>query len=270
MQPEPDTVAGLRFSATRTRSPERQGAAATRRRASLPSTFRLLGLLFALSAAASCEAENPDPYAPWVAAGWKLLRSVTGDLDRDGRADAVLVLEQADPANRRKNDGLGAPELNLNPRKLVVLLQTASGLRKVADADQLLPSEHDDGSPCLGDPLYEGGVRIAHGLLRIDLHYWMSCGSYGVTHRTFSFRYGGGRFRLIGADAWEFMRNSGARSEISINYLSGRKKVTTGLNEFEPSEPKISWHNIRTQKAWYLDEMPPSCDAEDALGEWCG
>lgn len=239
MQREPDTAAGLRFSATRMRSPERQGAATTRRQASLRNTFPLLGLLFALNAAVPCEAANPDPYAPWVAAGWKLLSSVTGDLDRDGKADAVLVLEQADPANRRKSDGLGAPELNLNPRKLVVQLQTASGLRKVADADQFLPSENDDGSPCLADPLDEGGVDIARGLLRIELHYWMSCGSYGVTHRTFSFRYDGGRFRLIGAVVREFMRNTGARSETSITYLRGREKVTAGLNEFEPSKPKI-------------------------------
>ncbi len=270
MQREPDTPGGFRLSANQTRSPNRQGAPATRRRVSLRKAFALLGLLVSLNTAVPCDAANSDPYARWVPAGWKLIRSVTGDLDRDGRADAVLVLEQADPANRRKNDGLGAPELNLNPRSLVVLLHTASGFRKVADVDQFLPSEHDDGSTCLDDPLQEGGVGIARGLLRIDLHYWLSCGSYGVTHRTFSFRYDGGRFRLIGADVWAFMRSSGARSEISINYLSGREKVTTGLNEFEPPKPKILWRNIRTQKLWYLDQMRPSCDAEEALGEWCG
>ena len=222
-----------------------------------------------LSASAFCELSDAATWTDRVPVGWKMILSVTGDLNQDGKDDAVLVLEEENPANRKPNEAMGTPTLNLNPRRLVVLFKTMSGYRQIVSTDRFLPSESDEESLCLSDPLSEGGVRIQHGLLRVALHYWLSCGSYGVTHRTFSFRYVKTRFRLVGMDSWGFMRNSGDGSQDSINYLTGKQKLTTGLNEFNASKPKISWKSIRSRKNFYLDEMSSSCYSGDKLEDWC-
>ena len=82
--------------------------------------------------------------------GWKQVATASGDLNKDGTDDDVVVLEQLDPANLKANDGPGVPVLNLNPRRLLVMFKTAEGYQQVLGRDDLLPSEHDADSPCVG------------------------------------------------------------------------------------------------------------------------
>jgi hypothetical protein len=215
-------------------------------------------------------AADEESYSRWVPKGWRLEKAVTGDLDKDNVADVVLVLQQNDRRKRVRNEGLGAFELNLNPRRFLVLLNSPDGLRKVAETSRFLPSANDADSPCLADPLEEGGVRIERDLLFIDLHYWLSCGSWGVSHNTFTFRWENGRLRLIGLDGYEFMRNTGERSETSTNFLTGKRKMTAGLNESDAlAKPSVSWKRIPAIKPLYLDQMSSFCDAEDQPQKWC-
>jgi len=233
---------------------------------------RLFGALLAFLVATQCSAAEGSPYQAWVPPGWKLLLTATGDLNRDGQKDVALILQQADPALVRKNDGLGAETLDLNPRRLIVLLHKADGLRKVASVDRFLPKENDAEQPCLEDPLAEGGIQIKRGLLQIDLRYWTSCGSWWTSHQTFSFRLesAGERFRLVGLDGWEFHRSTGERSEYSKNYLTGKQKITEGLNEFEASTPKTRWKAIQGRTAFFLDEMTlSSCLGDGQTPDWC-
>ena len=216
-----------------------------------------LTLLFV---ATSVFSESSASFDAWVPAGWKLILTATGDLNRDGIEDAVLVLEQTNPSNLKPNEGLGVSVLNVNPRRLLILLKTPNGYRKVLSRDDLLPSENNEVSPCLDDPLLgEGGISVSSGRLIVDLRTWLSCGSWEVTHRTFTFRLENTRFRLIGYDYWEFARNTGERYEYSINYLAGKKKATTGLNEFEDSTPKVLWSKISGKREFFLDEIVLDC-----------
>ncbi len=219
---------------------------------------------------ASGVAAEVSPFSAWVSKGWVLEKSIAGDLDADGVDDAVLVLQQNDRRKLKHNEGLGASELNTNPRRLLVLLKSADGYRKITDNARFLPPQNDEDAPCLEDPLEEGGVTVSRGLLRIDLHYWLSCGSWGVSHSSLLFRLEGGRLRLIGLDGYEFMRNSGDRSESSINFLTGKKKITTGLSQFdEPTTPKVKWEKFPARKPIYLDQMGASCDEGDPAHSWC-
>ena len=197
---------------------------------------------------------------PAIPAGWKLLSSVQGDLNRDGQADLVRVIEEDNPANHLKNDGLGQSVLNINPRRLHVFLQQNGAYQPVLNTDRFLPSENNADSHCLADPLQEGGeVAVKNGLLHIQLHYWLSCGSWYVTHNAYTFRYQDGRFRLIGWDSSSFHRASGERSEYSHNYLTGKRKTVTGLNEFEPNaRPKTRWTRLSGPQVWYLDALEPN------------
>jgi hypothetical protein len=210
----------------------------------------------------------PNTFSAWVPKGWKLIATATGDLNRDGIEDAALVLEQTNPANLVSNESLGASFLNLNPRRLLILFKTPEGYRKILSRDNLLPSQNDVDAPCLADPLLEeGGISISDGKFFIRLGSWLSCGSYGVTHETFTFRFDNARFRLIGYDYSEFSRSSGEASEDSVNYLTGKRKRTTGQNEFEDStsnsKPEVSWSKISGKREFYLDKMIFNCNPSD-------
>ena len=223
------------------------------------TSFFSFVLLVAMGTAPFAHAGPAASVKAWVPAGWKLIQDASGDLDGDGLDDAVLVLERTDPANIVANEGgLGTSELNLNPRRLLVLFQGPSGWRKGLQTDRFLPTEHDADSPCLADPLDEGGVTIQRGVLVIDLHYWLSCGSWAATHRSFRFRLEQGRFRLIGQDTQSFVRNTGEESASSINYLTGRKKTTeTPMVSDEQAQPKprTTWTHLTGPRTFYLDRM---------------
>lgn len=237
--------------------------------------MKLLMLLsfYLLFTSAYAEQQDQKKWHEWIPSGWKLISTATGDLNADGSDDAVLVIEENNLKNQKQNKGLGEMAINENPRRLLVLIKTPTGFQQFSNIEHFIPSAADLNSPCLADPLEGGGVTVQRGLLKVSFQYWSSCGSYGVIHRTFGFRSEGKRFRLVGLDEWEFMRNSGERSEYSINYLTRKKKITTGLNEFEKSKSKsksrVEWKNISDSGPFYLDQIKPDCAPEEKVNNWC-
>lgn len=229
-------------------------------------------LLLAFLATPSFAAPS-DVLAQWVPNGWKVITNNAGDLNRDGIDDVVLVTEGTNPANfKKKAEGsLGPNILNLNPRRLIILLGSSSGLKEVLRRDDLLPSENTEDMDCLADPLANGGVSIARGNLVIELQDWRSCGSYGVVNEKFTFGTQGTRFQLIGYDRSESSRSTGERSEYSTNYLTGKKKITTGLNDFRDFKAAVSWKRVPSKRAFFLNEIFLHCDAADPAQKdnWC-
>jgi hypothetical protein len=119
----------------------------------------------AVEAAANPDAADTDKTTPPAASkessvnelqshipsGSKLLDSKIGDLDGDGRPDALLVLDHG-TGNEKLGEG--------SPRTIVVLVRDANGaLRKVAQNDKLVPCETCGG--VVGDPF--GYVRVENG-----------------------------------------------------------------------------------------------------------
>jgi hypothetical protein len=213
-------------------------------------------------------------WAQYAPKGWRIISAVEGKLGTPQSAHAVLIAEQDKPELHVKNDSLGPDTLNLNPRHLLVLGKTTGDYGRIGHAAEFLPSAGDTDAPCLADPLEEGGIDISKGILSIRLHYWLSCGSYGVTKRTFKFRKEAKGFRLIGAEVFSFSRSGGTAEETSVNFLTGRKKMTTGIAMFEdddvagPAKPKVTWGKA-ARTAFYLDTMNRSdCERDDKPG-WC-
>ena len=162
----------------------------------------------------------------FVPQGWKLTQQADGDLNGDGRADKVLVLQQQNTANWRDNEALGAPRLNLNPRTLLVLWNTPQGYREAVRNTTLLPSENSEDTPCLVDPLQEDGISIRKQVLIVDLHYWLSCGSYSVNHMQYKFRHQQDAWPLIGLDVNSGSRNSYDTEQSSYNFATGKALYT--------------------------------------------
>jgi hypothetical protein len=233
----------------------------------LRNNFFLLLVFFATPTFA----QSDETFSKWVPNNWKLSDLEKGDLNRDGIDDVVLVIEERNPDNFKANNGSGPSILNLNPRRLIVLLGSQNGFKELIRRDALLPSEHVEDMGCLADPLANGGVAIERGNLTINLQDWRSCGSYGVVDEKFTFRLHGTRFQLIGYDRSESSRSTGERSEYSTNYLTGKIKISTGLNDFSNVKAKVTWKKRQSTGTFFLDDITLQCDSADPAqkNNWC-
>lgn len=229
------------------------------------STVWRCGAALVFSAATASGATTAAPTAP---AGWKLVSTVSGDLTGDGKPDLVQVIQRTDPKLVIGNGGLGSDKLDTNPRRLLILARAGATYRQLAAIDGFIPPAADAETPCLADPLDEGGIAIARGVLTVDLRYWLSCGSYGVTGTTFKFRHDAGRFRLIGFDRMEFSRSSGEGEKVSVNFLTSRKAVTAfAIDDSIPE--RLKWTRIKPQRH-FLDTLNLSaCAPIDAVTTLC-
>lgn len=211
----------------------------------------LSGIIFAQTVPATGKSVND-----FVPKNWKIIKQVQGDLNKDRKEDVVLVIEENNPENIIKNEGLGSSELNLNPRTLLIIFKTQNGYELKEMNKTFIPKENDEESPCLMDPLVEGDIQINKGVLLLSLNYWLSCGSYGISRDTYTFRYQNGEFELIGFDSMEASRSSGEIIEHSVNFSTKKMSITTGENLFgnpdeeEEIEPEIKteWKTFKLKK----------------------
>ena len=192
-------------------------------------------------------------FSAYVPKGWKIIKSVKGDLNGDNQADAVLVLQKQDKANIIPNDSMGLPDLDTNPRMLKVLFKQAGGYKTAVENTTLIPPEDSKDNGCLGDPFSD--LSIDKGRLKLRFEWFYSCGSWWMGDSNYLFRYQNDRFLLIGYSHYEHNRASGEINEYSDNYLTGKRKRTTGGNVFTWSEdrPKVKWERLK-KKPYYLDE----------------
>lgn len=144
--------------------------------------------------------------------GWKTEKLVRGDLNRDGRSDAAIVLVENKPAQDK--NGAATPR----QRALVVALNAKNGWKRVGSSNQLLLGTRDGGAfyGMMETPV---DVSIMRGVIVVE----MESGSREVQTTTHRLRYEpqhGGVF-LIGLDSVVHDRLSGLTTKTSANYLTG-------------------------------------------------
>jgi hypothetical protein len=196
----------------------------------------------------------------FLPAGWKLIDSAQGDLNKDSLPDQVLIIENTDPRNFIHNDGMGSDTLNANPRILLVLFKdkNSGNYKLVTQNNVFIPPPNDTVSPCLADPLEETeGITIKNGVLGLHFQYWLSCGSWFTSNHDYLFRYQNKQFELIGFNSMEFHRSSGEMSEYSINFSTKKLAHTEGGNMFEETatKPKTTWKKFTLPKMLSLGKM---------------
>jgi hypothetical protein len=187
-----------------------------------------------------------------VPQGWRLEHKAVGDLNNDGRPDLALVLRAGDPANVIDNQGLGPRRFDTNPRLLIVAFALpGGGYRRVLQNHTLMPRPDN---PAMEDVLQDPNpVTIAKGTLRVSMNVFVSAGgwtTYSVKH-TFQLR--SGQFRLIGFDRSSIARNSGNQNEISVNFLTGKAKISKGNISRDTMD--TSWTSLPKRKLLSISQV---------------
>lgn len=181
----------------------------------------------------------------FVPQGWRIQARADGDLDGDLRADLALVLRSEDPANVIR-ETMCEERFDTNPRILAILLaKPGGGYRLAVDNHALIPRREN---PCEVDPFSDASqIAIERGTLRIDLERMMSAGGWDAGTATFKWRWRDGALRLIGFDYSNVKRNTGALGLLSINYSTGRAKISTG--NIGTDREKVRWTTLRDRRA---------------------
>lgn len=159
-------------------------------------------------------AKSAEAFAP---RGWKTEKVVRGDLNRDGRADAAIVLVEAKSA--RVEDGVPMGRR----RALVIALRQRRGWQRVGFSNQLLLGTRDGGA-FYGASDASVDLAIEKGVVLVNMEF----GSREVTNTTHILRWEPKRraVYVIGMDTATRDRATGGGETMSVNYLTGARKNT--------------------------------------------
>ena len=165
-----------------------------------------------------------------VPKGW-VYTEATGDLNKDGIADLVVVATPDFKENTKtRDDGF---VYNFNQPLLAVYFGTAEGKMQLwRQYDQVIPARQDEYVSI------DASLTITEkGVLRIALETFSSMGGWGSENCNFSYRYQDGDFYLIGKESRNMSRNTGEMETTSENYLTWRRQVVNE-NVFDDDKPK--------------------------------
>lgn len=184
-----------------------------------------------------------DTAEGFVPLGWGLEAQASGDLNRDGEADFILVIRQNNPNNILKDfEGLGEKPFDTNPRILAVAFRNkVSGNYSLRlENHTLIPRRSE---PAAEDPFdSEFGIAIVRDGFQVNLSWFMTAGGWETSNTTYTFRYKGRGFELIGYDRSTTHRGSGDTKAISINYLTRKVKATA--SHISSDAAKIQWRML--------------------------
>jgi hypothetical protein len=200
-------------------------------------------------------AASAEMFAP---AHWDVEAQAVGDLNGDGRPDLVLVLRDHDPRNVLANkDGLGPDPFDTNPRILALAFANPGGGYDLVVQNHVLITRPTE--PNIDDAFdASDGLSIKRGTVQVKLSLFANAGGWTAGSMTYAFRYQHGRFELVGYDSNMVQRNSGQTDELSVNYATGRVKVSTGT--IESAAAKVRWRTLPAHAALTIDTVGGGMD----------
>ena len=228
----------------------------------LMKTVRLLISITAFCVAASAQEGAVDfkvpPVAETAAApggfvpkGWRLLGEAAGDLNGDGRADAVVVAAHDTEASEPTTD------VWEEPRLLVIALREPNGqLRRSAVSEDVVMCRGCGG--VFGDPFE--GVLVERGAV-VVMHYGGSRDRWAYTDR---FRLQDGQWIHIG-ETWRSTDN------LDLSYHEERDaNLVTGLVVEKGRRGRRSYSRTFYEPRAGRVEKSPVIDGTISDGEWPG
>lgn len=184
------------------------------------TTIRQLAFLLAYLPAAALADDVPDSvWRDYGAQGWRAIASATGDLDRDGRDDAAVVIEAPDGVTEPANACSADRDYSEAPaRRLIVAFADGhGGYVRAADEPRVVLRSDEGGM--MGDPFQD--VSVQNGSVVI-MFYGGSRWRWGQTLR---FRYDDGDWRMAGMTEIQIDSIYNSIIEYDYNALSGKIQV---------------------------------------------
>lgn len=174
-----------------------------------------------------------------VPKGWDV-QSATGDLNKDGIEDFVLIVCPNDPEHiKTRDDGF---EYNFNPLFLAVYFGSPSGVYKRFKVWHDTVRGREDEHTEITNEL----SVTPRGAFDIRVSSWSSMGTADAGGTTYRYRFQSGDFYLIGEESSWLNRMTGEGESTSINYLTGKKEITTG-NMMEEKDLKTKKVKIKKE-----------------------
>ena len=207
----------------------------------------MMGLFFALNSNPIAAQKQKKPQLAKegrtieevVPNGWDI-QSATGDLNKDGIEDFVLIVRPNDPAHiKTRDDGF---EYNFNPLFLAVYFGSPSGVYKRFKVWHDTVSGREDEYTDITNEL----SITPKGAIDISVSSWSSMGTAATGGSTYRYRFQSGDFYLIGEESSWLNRMTGEGESTSINYLTGQKEITTG-NMMEEKDLKTKKVKIKKE-----------------------
>lgn len=203
------------------------------------------------------QSKNPEDFIP---EGYVLYKEegqekITGDLNKDGLEDRVLIIKKTGKEGYGKNqfDKI----VDKNRRGIIILFNKGDYFELALKNYDCFSSENEDGGVYFPPDLW---VEIKKGNLHINYAH----GRYGGWGYTF--RYQNRDFELIGYDRSN-NRGPMTESDISINFLTRKLKQRENISENAQDDGeeifKETQHNINVKELVRLTEIRDFDDIDE-------
>ena len=193
----------------------------------------------------SCKAQDKEP-SDFIPKGYAEFKKYSGDLNKDGLEDCVLIIKKTDSTNVVMNRF--DKKVDRNRRGIIVLFKNANGYELADKNLECFSSENEDGGVYFAPELW---IEIKDNKLYI--HY--GHGRYGYWKYTFRFQKS--NFELIGYDS-SSNRGPVTNRETTINFLTKKKLTKENTNENAEGGDEIfkeNWNDIEIDNLIKLSEI---------------
>lgn len=202
--------------------------------------IRKILLFLLISSSIFAQKEDKNTFVRFVPKGYTLLETTSGDLNKDGKTDVVLIIKNTDKKNF-------VDEYDFNNRGIIILLKTENGYKKMVENRSCLPGEGAI------------GFLIRTEIKKNSLFVYQEHLRYGT--EVYQFRLKGNDMQLIGYENTIYSARY-LKKIVSVNFLTQRILIRENINhekntdgETDEEVLKDTWSNFPMKNPIFLSKI---------------